>query len=102
MRHAACSRVRVSGVGMFGTRRHSLDNLGPVALWLKLVLVLSTERSVKLSRGNELSKVRIESHLSYMSTVGLSIVFTACTHLVPGDRVQERRDPFVEKVEQHR
>ena len=68
--------------------RHSLDNLRPVALWLKLVLVLTTERSIQLSRGNELSQVRIEPHLSCLSAIGtIGMLVVLSTHLVPGDRV---------------
>ena len=65
-------------------KEHSLDNLIPIAIWLKLKLVAPTEIRVQLVLVNKIEKVWVESHL------------------ISGHWVQERRDAFVEEVEDER
>jgi hypothetical protein len=69
------------GVGRIAYTGHSLDNLIPIAIWLKLKLVAATEIGIQLVLVNKIKEVRIESHL------------------ISGHRVQEGRDALVEEVE---
>lgn len=46
-------------------RSHLRNNLVPVAIGLKLELVIAAEVGVELLFGDELKKVRVEPHLSH-------------------------------------
>lgn len=80
LRRRATNQLGV-GVGRIAYTGHSLDNLIPIAIWLKLKLVAATEIGIQLVLVNKIKEVRIESHL------------------ISGHRVQEGRDALVEEVE---